>query len=144
VGRIVIASEAKQSILSLRGGMDCFASLAMTERYSFAISPHISREFCYRTSRPPIRGRRECRAPDAPDSRVCRIVVASTRVGQVTPEIARHSPRNGFTAYSALSPATGFFATVACGCFRKLDASIGASGPHDFAVRVTAPSSSAR
>ena len=26
----VIASEAKQSILSLRGGMDCFASLAMT------------------------------------------------------------------------------------------------------------------
>jgi len=26
----VIASEAKQSILSLRGAMDCFASLAMT------------------------------------------------------------------------------------------------------------------
>jgi hypothetical protein len=29
---IVIASEAKQSILSLRG-MDCFASLAMTEEH---------------------------------------------------------------------------------------------------------------
>src|SRR5882757_3498053 len=28
----VIASAAKQSILSLRGQMDCFASLAMTER----------------------------------------------------------------------------------------------------------------
>jgi len=28
----VIASEAKQSILSLRGAMDCFASLAMTAR----------------------------------------------------------------------------------------------------------------
>jgi hypothetical protein len=27
---IVIASAAKQSILSLRGEMDCFASLAMT------------------------------------------------------------------------------------------------------------------
>jgi hypothetical protein len=26
----VIASEAKQSILSLRGAMDCFAALAMT------------------------------------------------------------------------------------------------------------------
>jgi hypothetical protein len=26
----VIASEAKQSMLSLRGKMDCFASLAMT------------------------------------------------------------------------------------------------------------------
>jgi len=29
-GFFVIASEAKQSILSLRGAMDCFASLAMT------------------------------------------------------------------------------------------------------------------
>jgi hypothetical protein len=28
----VIASAAKQSILSLRGKMDCFASLAMTAR----------------------------------------------------------------------------------------------------------------
>jgi hypothetical protein len=28
--RVVIASEAKQSILSLRGEMDCFAALAMT------------------------------------------------------------------------------------------------------------------
>jgi hypothetical protein len=27
-------------------------------------------------------------------------------VTTVTPEIARHSPRNGFTAYFALSPAT--------------------------------------
>jgi hypothetical protein len=48
----------------------------------------------------------------------------------------RHSPRNGFTAYIALSPVTGL------ACHRrladnsaKLDASVGASGPHDFAVR---------
>jgi hypothetical protein len=48
----------------------------------------------------------------------------------------RHSPRNGFTAYIALSPVTGL------SCHRrladnsaKLDASVGASGPHDFAVR---------
>jgi len=48
----------------------------------------------------------------------------------------RHSPRNGFTAYSVLSPVTGLF------CHRrlarlhaKLDASVGASGPHGFAVR---------
>src|SRR5512140_2893773 len=61
-----------------------------------------------------------------------------TRVSQVTPEIARHSPRNGFTTYFVLSPVTGFLATVACGCFRQLDASVGASGPHDFAVRVSA------
>ena len=53
-------------------------------------------------------------------------------------EAIRHSPRNGFTAYSALSLATGLvchhrprdaFAS------RELDASVGASGPHGFAVR---------
>ena len=50
----------------------------------------------------------------------------------------RHSLRNGFTTYIVLSPADR-----AC-CHRhrrdtsrQLDASIGASGPHDFAVRVS-------
>src|SRR5437763_13779812 len=33
----------------------------------------------------------------------------------------------------------GFLATVACGLFtRKLDASVGASGPHSFAVSISA------
>ena len=43
----------------------------MTATHSFAISPHAMREvFVYF---PPslIKGRRECRAADAPDSRVC-------------------------------------------------------------------------
>ena len=48
----------------------------------------------------------------------------------------RHSPRNGFTAYIALSRVTG----LSChphrrNCFHRLDASVGASGPHGFAVR---------
>ena len=53
-------------------------------------------------------------------------------------ETLRPSPRNGFTAYNALSPATGFLATVIPEklASRKLDASIGASGPHAFAVRM--------
>ena len=53
--------------------------------------------------------------------------------------ITRHSPHNGLAAYIALSPATGL------SCHRrpqvatcKLDASVGASGPHDFAVRASA------
>ena len=37
-----------------------------------------------------------------------------------------------------LSPVTGFLATVACERIHKLDASTGASGPHDFAVRIDA------
>jgi hypothetical protein len=53
-------------------------------------------------------------------------------------ETFRHSLRDGFTAYFVLSPVTGLF------CHRhlaenpaKLDASVGASGPHGFAVRVS-------
>jgi len=51
-------------------------------------------------------------------------------------ETVRHSLRDGATTYFVLSPVTGLF------CHRrladhpaKLDASVGASGPHDFAVR---------
>src|SRR5258708_21315164 len=46
-------------------------------------------------------------------------------------------PAQWFTAYFALSPVTGLFATVTCGSLHKLDASIGAPGPHDFAVRIS-------
>src|ERR1700730_16864646 len=40
-------------------------------RYSLAISPRLAPEFCLKFRPSEIRGRRECRAPDAPDSRVC-------------------------------------------------------------------------
>jgi hypothetical protein len=60
-------------------------------------------------------------------------------VTTVTPEITRHSPRNGFTAYFVLSPAIGLF------CHRhlarllaRLDTGVEAPGPHDFAVRFSA------
>jgi hypothetical protein len=57
-------------------------------------------------------------------------------VTTVTPKNARHSPRNGFNAYIVLSPVTG----LSChrrrrSCLHRLDSSVGASGPHDFAVR---------
>ena len=42
----------------------------------------------------------------------------------------RHSPRNGFTAYFALSPVTTLFDTVACASYRRLDA-------NDWGVRTT-------
>src|SRR5260370_21783518 len=53
-------------------------------------------------------------------------------------ESIRPSLRNGFTAYGALSSATGFFATVIPEklASQKLDASTGASRPHAFAVRI--------
>jgi hypothetical protein len=44
--------------------------------------------------------------------------------------------RNGFTAYFALSPGTGLVCPRhLADASAKLDASVGASGPHDFAVR---------
>src|SRR6267143_2992512 len=51
----------------------------------------------------------------------------------------RPSLRNGFTAYSVLSPVNGSFATVVAQGMNlaQLDASTAASGPHDFAVRLS-------
>ena len=48
------------------------------------------------------------------------------------------------TVYFALSSVIGLFVTVVGGkLFHQLDASVGASGPHDFAVRFTRRSSAA-
>ena len=56
-------------------------------------------------------------------------------------EAVRPSLRNGFTAYIVLSPAIG----LSCRRHQRdakhhhqLDASVGASGPHGFAVRIRA------
>jgi hypothetical protein len=46
--------------------MDCFASLAMTEKRTFAISPRVSREFYQENLALEDRGRRECRMRAAP------------------------------------------------------------------------------
>jgi hypothetical protein len=85
-----------------------------------------------------IRGRRECRAPNAPAASHAK--VKSIRVSH-----HGHTGSPGIpyamvlTGSFALSPVTG----LVChrrqrSCLRQLDASVGASGPHDFAVRVRA------
>src|SRR3977135_2147611 len=40
-----------------------------------------------------------------------------------------------YDLYRALPGEPVFLATVTCGSLRKLDTSVGVSGPHDFAVR---------
>src|SRR5450432_1078619 len=85
--------------------------------------------------------------PLHPRPRVHFVLVESTRVTTSTPESPGIPARNGLTAYVGLSPVTGLF------CHRhladivlslpgwakqnsaRLDASVGMSGPHDFAVR---------
>ena len=84
--------------------------------------------------------------PAAPAASCAIIVIERTRVTTSTPESPGIPARNGFTAYFALSPVTGLFchrrlrikfclSPVGPTQLRKLDTSVGVSGPHDFAVR---------
>src|SRR5713101_1798875 len=76
-------------------------------------------------------------------SLACEIKQTHELVTTVTPEITRHSPRNGFNGFlrALLGDRACLPPSPAKVVFRELDASVGASGPHDFAVRKPAPSS---
>src|ERR1700733_13169524 len=70
--------------------------------------------FCARysfISRPPNRGRRECRAADAPDSRVCHVEQERTRVSRVHRNHPAF-PTQWFTDYTCAPRCSGFLATV--------------------------------
>jgi hypothetical protein len=132
---LVIASEAKQSILSSCREMDCFASLAMTEKHTFAFSrrdaPEVMHVVC------PLETKRAQGRPGARCTRdLMRNVHRKCAHEHTGPaESIRPSLRNGFTAYNELSPVNGSFATVIGGTYHQLAASTAASGPHVFAVR---------
>jgi hypothetical protein len=106
-------------------------------KHSFAISPRISREFCCQR-RPflKIRGRRESRVARCTRSLACKGEVKHTSVATTGTTRSTGFPRAMVLTVSfVLSPVTGLF------CHRhpadnsaRLDASVGASGPHDFAV----------
>src|SRR5205085_1203012 len=91
------------------------------------------------------KGRRECRARDAPAASHAKIKKHTSIVTTVTPVTPGIPRAMVLTVSFALSPVTGLF----CHCRRQvttcqLDASVGASGPHDSAVRITRCSSAAR
>jgi hypothetical protein len=146
---ITSASEAIHCSANKAWIASSLSLLAMTRRdkrenrQAPAISRRIAPELCINVA--PLRERAQG-MPDARRvrSRTCRVVNTCVshhgHAGNV-----RHSPRDSVTAYLALSPATG----LSCRrhprkCFRELDASVGASGPHAFAVRTPAPSSKRR
>jgi hypothetical protein len=77
--------------------------------HTFAIPRRDSPEFCRY-----FRATRKKRARGMPDARctrglVCKIVRRNAHEHTGSAEAIRHSLRNGFTAYSALSPATNSF-----------------------------------
>jgi hypothetical protein len=103
--------------------------------HTFAISPRVRASFAVNIPPSKIRGRRECRALDAP---AASRVEKNTRVSHHGHTgITRHSPRNGFNGFlRALPGESGFLVTVASGvAATNLNAGVEASGPHDFAVR---------
>src|SRR4051794_11645661 len=83
------------------------------------------------------------RAQGMPDARCTRDLVSKC-AQKVRPrayraaENTRHSLRSGFTAYGALSPENGCFASVVPREIERLPATLttATSGPHAFAVRV--------
>jgi len=80
-------------------------------RHDLAISPNAFFARCSFISRPPNRGRRECRAADAPDSRVCHVEQERTRVSRVHRNHPAF-PTQWFTDYTCAPRCSGFLATV--------------------------------
>src|ERR1700730_7444806 len=74
-----------------------------------------------------------------PQAAYAMVVVERTRVVR-SHRFHPAFPAQWFTAYIALSPATGLFChRRPWSCLHELDTSVGVSGPHDFAVRVRRP-----
>ena len=97
------------------------------------------REVCSLVRLPLKRGRRECRAPDAPASRVCNGSGRAHTRRQVTP-VSPGIPRAMvYGLYRALPGDRLFCHRRRRNCFRRLDTSVGVSGPHVFAVRKLRP-----
>src|SRR6202158_3821698 len=113
-------------------------------KHSFAISPHISREFCY--ERPALRNQRAQGMPGARRARslACKVKKHTSVVTTVTPVSPGIPYAMVLTVSFVLSPVTGLVCHRRRRSFlRQLDTSVGASGPHDFAVRLTRHSSKA-
>jgi hypothetical protein len=101
------------------------------------------RSFSRRVSRPSLagrspskpRGRRECRALASPMAACNKARGSHHRFSRTS----RHSPRNGFTAYSALSPVLrAFWPPLPARRSKrhsKRDTSVGVSGPRGLTVR---------
>jgi hypothetical protein len=98
-----------------------------------------SREVCSLDRLPLKRGRRECRALDAPAASYAKKSIRVSHHGHTG--TTRHSPRNGLRFAPRSPRRSGFFVTVALPRlpFARLDASVEASGPHGFTVRAKCP-----
>jgi hypothetical protein len=123
-----MTGSATQSMRQQKARVDCFVAplLAMTARYSSAFSRRDAPEFCLNFPPSSIKGRSATRRGEQgmPGARRARsramVLTVSFALSLVTGLSCHHHWRN---------------------LFRQFDASVGASGPHDFAVRAQRHSS---
>jgi|HubBroStandDraft_6_1064221.scaffolds.fasta_scaffold809042_1 hypothetical protein len=88
----------------------------------------------------PKRGRGECRAPDAPAASCAKVESTRVRNCRFTGSTRHSRTRLVLTAYSALSSVLRLVGRRRpAKRLAGLDPSVGRSGPHAFAVRVSAP-----
>ena len=102
-----------------------------------AFSPHRSARVLRRLTLAKRRGRREDRVRAAPAVSCATRTAENAHEHTGSAETLRPSPRNGFTAYSALSLVTGFVATIASGNL-FLKSLTPASGRQDHAISPSA------
>ena len=107
-----MTGSAKQSILSLRGEMDCFAALAMTAECNFTFSRHDLPEVLQENLALEIRGRREDRVRAAPAVSYAivatRVCARAYRFGGNTPAF----PAQWLYGLYVIVLVTGFLATI--------------------------------
>src|ERR1700675_4391420 len=89
-----------------------YTRVVLHEGHDSAVSRRDAPESC-QGSPSKIRGRREDRVRAAPAVSCAKCTRKCAHEHTGSAETLRPSPRDGFTAYSALSSATGLFATVA-------------------------------
>jgi hypothetical protein len=140
-----MTGSATQSMRQQKARVECVAELAMTayvQPQLRILAAHFARVL-FKVPPSSYRGSRECRTLDASAaSRVEKNTRVSHHGHAGTPGIPRAMV---LTASFALSRVTG----LCChprrrNRFHRLDASVGASGPHDFAVRCQHRPSSAQ
>jgi hypothetical protein len=146
--KTVIASVC-EAIQDNKEELDCFVAgaprndvdssshnFAFSRRHAPEFAAVISRHMKKRAQATHKRGRRECRVPDAPMVSCKKARGSHHRFTGFSPAF----PAQWFYGFLRALPGDRLVATVArkklASC--ELDASIGASGPHDFAVRVSA------
>jgi hypothetical protein len=145
----------KQSILSrhpsiasrrLSSGAHSRDPLHRNDAHAFAISRRDAPEPCMNLSPKNTEGVGNAGCPPHPQPRVRNKTKHTSIVAAVTPDSPGIPARNGFNGLFRALPGDQAFLSpsltdkacripVGPTCLRKLDASVEASGPHDFAVR---------